>query len=162
MEDKTNAKVAFASFNSSDFQKVLDEHSLYLSGIALNELVGLDFVVMCGGHIPEWVAKVEEIVLSKSIGSCEVRVSEVRSLAGIWGTKEVSDAINETYYSFDGARTKLTEYPSDRLFTVGNPVQLRAKTAFRGSLSLELAAKEVAETYRVKPSQVKITISSEI
>ncbi|EKT4527585.1 hypothetical protein QEM33_000105 [Pseudomonas putida] len=162
MEDKTSSKVAFARFGTTDFKRVLDEHSLNLSGIALNELVGLDFVVMCGGHIPEWVARVEEVVLPKSTGTCEVRLSEVRSLAGIWGTKEVNDAINETYYNFDGSRTILTEYPSDRIFTVGNPVQLRAKTDFRGALSLELAVQEVAATYRVKPSQVRITISSEV
>lgn len=160
-EDKTSFKVAFVRFDSSDFQRLLDEHYVNLPGISFSDLVDLDFVVMCGSHIPEWVVKIEEIVLPRSSGSAKARVSEARSVVGIWATKEVNEAFTETYHHFDGVRTVLTEFPSDRLFTVGNHVQLRAKTAFRGALSLEMAVEEVAATYRVKPSQVKIVISSE-
>lgn len=137
MEDKISLKVVFVRFGIIDFQRVLDEYFFNLLGIVLNEFVGLDFVVMCGGYILEWVVKVEEVVLLKFIGICEVRLLEVCFLVGIWGMKEVNDVINEIYYNFDGFCIIFIEYFLDRIFIVGNLVQFWVKIDFCGVLSFE-------------------------
>ena len=159
--EKGSFRVAFARYDRAGFDKVLKEHSITLSGLAINDLIGLNFLVMCTAHIPEWVVQVKEILLPKvQGGAIELRVGEVRSVCENWGTPEVSQAFNEVWYDFKGHQTILTEFPSDAIFKVGLPVQLRANTNARGALSLEAAVLSVAETYAVKPSQVKIVISS--
>lgn len=163
MSKNENLKIPAASvaFAMKDFGRVVETQAFEMGLGRLNPMAiaSLDYVVICSAHIPTWVAKVKEILLSRMQKGClTVRVSEVRSVASKWGCPDVATAFKP--HSFDGHETQLTEFDDETFFTVGDPVQLHAGLHTHGALSIDRAIELLAETYRVRQSQIQITISA--
>jgi hypothetical protein len=129
-----------------------------------NSWFEVEYLILCEGKIPAWVAKIEEIVMPK-IGrdSLLFRFSEVKSV------KDESEERQEEYGTAFSAFYKnrnsdrwplLITFENDQFFTIGSPVQLKAQPHAVGALSMESAILQLAETYTVNPSQVEIIIRS--
>ncbi|WP_421523429.1 hypothetical protein [Pseudomonas yamanorum] len=152
-------KVAYARFDKENFDTAISDFYLEIPSLSVSDLNELDYVVMCSSHIPEWVAKVSEVVFIKSMGrTSRVRVSEIRS---VFGNQQATAALNEVWHYFDGTAPKVVKYASESFFELSTSVPLRAKSHLDGALTFNKAIQGLADTFRVKPTQIKISITSE-
>ncbi|WP_426182871.1 hypothetical protein [Pseudomonas sp. TWRC1-2] len=159
MEEGVKIKAVCVYFEQDDFRRLLQSHELAipLGEIPLFKLAGLQYAVICYGHIPSWVAKVREVLLPEREGGLVcARVSEVRSLS--WGNPEVPKAFRD--HPLEKMKPAICEFPDETFFNLGEIVQLQPGLHQHGFLSLERAVEQLAEAYRVDPSQVKISISA--
>ncbi|WP_146021768.1 MULTISPECIES: hypothetical protein [unclassified Pseudomonas] len=121
--------------------------------------IGVDYLILCSQHCPIWVAKIEDIVLSREDGGpLSFRFSEIRSVARKGGDPEYGPAFKP--YRSDKYNPQLTAFDDESFFTIGDPVPFIARPDTYGPLSMEKAILGLAETYGVDPKQVEITIRS--
>jgi hypothetical protein len=152
-------KAVSVYFSDDDYKKMLEAHEfkLPLGEINLFKLVGLQYVIGVFNNTPSWVVKVREVLLPQEEGGLvTVRAAELRSLS--WRNPEVPRAYR--YHSFDRMRPELFEFTEDDFFSAGEIVQLKPDLHRRGFLSLDEAAKQLGDSYRVDSSQVHISISA--
>ncbi|WP_259769143.1 hypothetical protein [Pseudomonas protegens] len=119
--------------------------------------IGVDYLVLCNEHIPLWVAKIEDIALSRQDdGLLKFRFSEIRD---VWG-KGCDPAYSSAYELFrsDQHNPKLTTFEDDAFFTIGEPLPFLDNPDFSGPLTIKRAAARLSETYGVEPGQVEIII----
>lgn len=122
-----------------------------------SQWIGVDYLILCSQHIPMWIAKIEDIALSrKDDGMLIFKFSEIRDVWGKGGEPDYSSAFKP--YRSDVANPKLTAFEDDSFFTIGEPLPLIARPDGSGPLSIKSAATRVSKTYGVDPCQVEIII----
>jgi len=149
------------SLSESEFATIPVNRSLERRAMA-NEhgsWIGVDYLILCAEHCPVWVAKIEDIVLSREDrGPLIFKFSEIRSVTGKSGTPEYGPAFKP--YRVDRYNPQLTAFDDDSFFTLGDSVPFVAQPSTYGPLSLEKAIVGLAKTYGVDPEQIEITIRS--
>ena len=119
--------------------------------------IDVDYVILCQNHIPMWVAKIEDIALSrKDDGNLIFKFSEIRDVWGK-GTDPNYGAAFKPHRG-DTANPKLTTFENDSFFTIGELLPSIPRTDSYGPLSIKSAAVRLSETYGVDPDQVEIII----
>lgn len=119
--------------------------------------IGVDYVILCHQHSPMWVAKIEDIALSRQDdGVLIFRFSEIRDVWGKGGEPAYSTAFKPHRHNIQNP--KLTVFDDDSFFTIGDPLPLFPHPFGFGPLSIKSAAARLSETYDVDPDQVEIII----
>lgn len=157
------AAVAF-SVSSEDFAAIPVNRCLErLSGVQEHgSWLGVEYLILCSGHIPSWVAKIQEIVMPRTQRTPMLfRFSEVRSVTDI----DDNDEFRGAFKSFQDARYKAPlpfkcDFENDLFFSLGKEVWFKPTPEVFGLLTMEKATVLLAESYGVGPDQVEITIRS--
>ncbi len=119
--------------------------------------IGVDYLILCTEHHPTWVAKIEDIVISRLDGGpMTFRFSEIRSVFSMTPSRITAFELFRSHQY----NPKLTVFADNSFFTVGDLVPFIAKPDTLGPLSMDRAIHELAQTYGVAPDQVDITIRS--
>jgi hypothetical protein len=147
------------SLSSAEFSAISTDRSLQLPS-KVNDYggwIGIDYLILCTDHHPTWVAKIEDIVISRLDGGpMTFRFSEVRSVFSM--TPSRITAFEP--FRFNQYNPKITVFADNSFFTVGDVVPFIAKPDTLGPLSMDRAIHELSQTYGVSPDQVDITIRS--
>ncbi|MCG8291971.1 hypothetical protein [Pseudomonas entomophila] len=119
--------------------------------------IGVDYLILCSGHIPMWIAKIEEIAISRrDENMLKFMFSEIRD---VWG-KSSDPNYASAYKPFQSNRDnpKLTSFEDNRFFTIGDVVPFTDSPDFTRPLTINQAADRLAETYSVEAEQIEIII----
>ena len=124
---------------------------------AYSNWIGVDYLILCNQHIPMWIAKIEDIALSRKDDEILIfRFSEIRDVWGKGGDLAYGAAFKP--YKSNEPNPKMTAFEDDSFFTIGEPLPLIACPDSSGPLSIKNAAARLSETYGVDPEQVEIII----
>lgn len=119
--------------------------------------IGVDYLILCSGHIPMWVAKIEEIAISRrDENMLKFIFSEIRD---VWG-KSSDPSYVAAYEPFQSNRDnpKQTSFEDNRFFTIGDVEPFSYSPEFTRPLTINQAASRLAETYSVEAEQIEIII----
>ena len=119
--------------------------------------IGVDYLILCSGHIPMWIAKIEDIALSRcDDDKLKFRFSEIRD---VWG-KSDDPEYGAAYEPFRSnlENPKLIQFEGDKFFTIGETLTFFDNPEFTWPLTIKKAADRLAETYGVDPEQIEIVI----
>lgn len=124
----------------------------------------VDYLILCDKQLPIWIAKIQELVYPRDrTAPLLFRFSEIRSIEEL--SDELEDKKSEVLKPFFAARRsskwpQVTEFEDDQFFTIGDHLPFALQPEILGPLSIDQAAKKLAKTYGVDPSQVEIIIRS--